>query len=296
MEKIRDIVTGYSVAGEEAILYHTSGSLSLAAGEQLAYTLSAQRWCIGYEPPAPGGDPQDGLELSPVRRSHSCPERAPASMGAQCDECLRRSAYQPCVSCVGFTCANPARRNQCVFADHYLYLAAYDQEVVKVGVTKIERFHTRIREQGALGAIAIGIAGGLEVRRMERMVMKAGWPDRVKMLPFLTHSHGEPRALQEHLRAEARRVAVRLPELSLLQGGPWVWCADYYPAPLSRPPRTLSLGGDPLAGTVLGHRGGLLVLQLGDQLLACTLRGLVGRELVPDQSALAGPAQVAFAI
>lgn len=293
------LIGGYTVTGE-GLLYHTSGTVSLATGEKLSYMLSRERWCIGFDRPRTktddeAGDPSEWTDGGGGRVVASCPDGALATRGPQCKDCMIKSAIEPCMTCTGSACKNPVRRGQCVEADHWLYLAAYDAVTVKVGVTKCERFHTRIREQGALGAIAISRAGGLEVRRMETAIRLSGTRDRIRLQPLLAQRWPRPAETERMLRMECQRVGLRMPDIRIIKEGPWVWCADTYPAPLPEIPRVLDpKAGDPLAGTVLGHRGGQLLLRLDDRDYALSLRSLLGHRLRWDTVALSGPAQATF--
>lgn len=293
---MRDLITAYTLAQQPAILYHVGGLISLAPGEELTWRLSPERWCVGFDAP-------DGTK-------GSCPDDARAVQGDKCLDCHNRTAMEVCMRCTGLRCANPARRAGCVFADHYVYLAFYGsatadgaEEIVKVGVTKVERFPTRLLEQGALGGVAICAAGGQEARRIEKLVNDAGWVDRTDILGLLARPRERARLAEPLLREHARRVALRLPGVVWMDEGPFVWVADRYPEPLTMPPRRLAPGRDPLAGTVHGVRGGYLMLTLPAfddapsaprETVAVPLRSLPGHEITPLGDEHAGPAQGAL--
>lgn len=276
---MRNIIAGYMV-GDAPAFSNNHGLQSLETGTEINLSLSSQRYCIGYD------DPRGGVV--------SCPHETVAMQGAQCLDCLDKARLRPCLMCIGATCGNPARRQKCVFTDHYVYLAAYDLETIKVGVTKSSRLPERIREQGALGAIAIAAAGGQEVRRIEHAINQAGWRDRVNLLPMLCSGEINASDCEAHLREELHRVRGRVGHTQFMLEGSFVWCAESYPAKLDFPPRQLDPRTDPVAGIIMGIRGGLLLIDVGGEPIACALRSLVGREILAMDEAPRGPAQGAF--
>lgn len=277
----RNLITGFSVDPQQPAIFATAALIGLDPEKEINYNLSPERWCVGYD------DPQG--EIGP------CPDNSLAGGGGRCEACTEKTRILPCLRCTGATCGNPARRKKCVFSDHYVYLACYSEQLFKVGVTRVERLERRISEQGAWGAIAIAAAGGQEVRRLEHAISRAGWPDRVNMLSLLGDSPVEEDKAQELLRGEARRIASRIPDEHFTDQGPFVYTAPEFPDIKGRP-RLLNPETDPLSGTILGMRGGYLVLSVEQQLVAVSLRSLVGRELSERTSPMAGPAQAALAI
>lgn len=289
----RDLITGYSPDPKQPVLFARRSLLSLAPGEQLNYDLSSVQYCVGFD--------------DPLGAMGACPEQAEAVTGSQCEGCMVKTRRQACLACTGRTCINRARYASCVPADHHVYLACYDVPLVdaetdrrmnrpfKVGVTRAERFERRIVEQGAWAAIGIASAGGQEVRRIEHQIMKAGWPDRLNVLSLLARPRVQPRDAELLLRDEVRRISKRLPDLPLVDDGRFTWAGDHFPAELALPPRTLDPRQDALAGTVIGLRGGYLLLDVASEHVAVALRGLTGRELSPRSAEVLGPAQGAFA-
>lgn len=277
----RNLITGFSVDPGQPSIFATASLVSLKPGQTINFTLSPERWCVGFD------DPQG--EVGP------CPEEALAEGGGRCESCTEKTRILPCLRCTGATCGNPARRSKCVFSDHYVYLACYSETLFKVGVTRVERLERRIAEQGAWSAIAIAAAGGQEVRRLENAVMRAGWPDRVNMLGLLQDRPVDKDRSEELLRLQARRISERLPEERFVVDGPFVYTADQFPS-LEERPREINPDTDPLSGQIVGTRGGYLMLRVEEQLLCVSLRGLVGRELSERQAPIAGPAQSALAI
>ena len=289
---MRNLITGFSVTDGGVLFRSDAERQSLAPGTQLTYRLSAERYCIGFSPPGGG--------------IYSCPDEALAVRKAQCESCAEKELMGPCDRCIGATCGNPARRKDCVFTDHFVYLALYDADTVKVGVTRANRLETRIHEQGALGAIAIAAAGGQEVRRIEHAISGHGYREAVKLLPLLASAPVTPAQAEARLREELKRLRKRALDVRFMEKGPFVWCADGYPPACAHAPRQLNPAADPLAGVVVGIRGGLVLLEVPTEgsldeqdeqpveLVACPLRSLVGREVLSVDQEMVGPAQGAF--
>lgn len=277
---MRDLVTGYAVT-PRGILFTVRDRYFMDPGAELNFRVSTQRWCVGYD--EPGGD------------VGSCPDDAPAKRAERCEACAARTAREICQACTGATCGNPQRRTACVFADHFVYLALYDAENIKVGTTKVDRLEMRLREQGAVAGIAIANAGGQIARQIEKSVADAGWRDRYQLLPLLCHETIERDRAEPLLRAEMEKVTSRLgAEIRFMNDGPFIWCGDALPAPLKFPPRQLQLGRDNLAGTVVGVRGNYLLIEAEGEVFACSLRQMVGRELTRSEGPVHGPAQAAL--
>lgn len=279
-----DLITGFSVAGDDPVLFSTVKIHSLKPGSRLALRLSGERHCTGYDDPA--------------GNVFSCPDDAPASRGQQCGRCAESSKRLPCLRCTGAVCANPARRAKCVFSDHFVYLALYAEDLIKVGITRAERLPARLKEQGALAGVAITAAGGQEVRRVEADIGRLGWVDRVNVLPLLGAGAPwpvSPQAAHRQLADELEKVRLRLPDLVFMDDGPFVWHADAYPRPHAIAPRLLDPSTDPVAGEIIGIRGNYLILLAAGQPVACSFRSMMGREIVTDCETAEGPAQAALA-
>lgn len=263
-------------SGPARLLLSDGRQLQLAAGKQLAFAPQRELWCTGSTPPGGGR----------VR----CPDGRPAERGAQCQACFEASRISACLRCVGERCLNPARRAGCADEPHLVYLADFSGEL-KVGICRTERFAERLREQGAHHGLEVLRAGGLEVRRVERLIVESGVADRVDLPGLL----GRPALPEGQARAViSERFAVlceRIPELGWYPAGRFLDLTGFYPPPACY--RMLSPAVDVVGGHLLGTRGGLLLARDAEGgLTACALRSLHGRRFVPVGAERTGPAQL----
>ena len=98
---------------------------------------------------------------------------------------------------------------------HYLYLACFGDEVVKVGMASEERKHERLWEQGPLAAFYVATApDGITIRQLEVEVSRLGYTEfmrRSRKLELLKSDMTEERAVRR-LHSALDRVRAQLPE------------------------------------------------------------------------------------
>ena len=141
----------------EYLLAHVSFSkeekpvLSLQQGEKiisfmpLGQTLTlrfdtAQRFCTGWYDMRSGED-------------HICPERAEvAEKYEQCPACQKRTGFNPAFYHASSVSEQQEERNQ---EPHFLYLAHFGKDVIKVGISYAGRGNSRLLEQGARSALVL---------------------------------------------------------------------------------------------------------------------------------------------
>jgi hypothetical protein len=245
---------------------------SIAPGSELSWALSAERSCIGYRPPG-------GESLVP------CPQEATGISGYQCPQCLEAAMNLPCLRCVGDYCRNPARRAQCVAPrNHALYLAAFSDQIIKVGVARWTRRHQRIAEQGARAGIIIARDDGQMIRRHEAQIKSLGFPDRLSTNGKLAALSAWPEENLDDLLEAARQ------SLHRRMRAPWIEPerADIPEQPLLPRPRLLDPAGVHLSGRVVANWGQIIVVSdVDNDLVAVDGQTLVGRRV---QSLPAGSA------
>jgi len=222
-----------------ALLLAEDGSVHrerLPPGHELAYTLG-ERHCVGRF----DGETHDACDA----------DRAP-----YCDD---HESDWPCARCTG-NCDLPI---DACSQEHAVYLAGFSPATFKVGVTRLGRLATRLREQGADHAAHVhSVSDGRVARRLEREIAESV-PDQVRT---------------------ARKVAGLNRRFDL--DAWWALLGEFrvvrtfefdYGLDLDRRPVQEVLA----TGTVRGAKGRLLLLERNGGTFAVDLRDLLGYELRP---------------
>jgi hypothetical protein len=211
--------------------------VSLDPGTTLAYTL-ADRHCAGVV--TDETHVACDAETAPYCRDH-------------------RSTWV-CAKCTG-TCL---KDEMDCYDDHAIYLAAFAPDVFKVGVTRLWRLETRLREQGADRAAHVRtVANGRVARELEAGIAES-ISDRIRVP---TKRAGLHRDVDDDAWQEL------LADFDVVE----TFAFDY----------GLSLDDRPMAetiatGTVRGVQGRLLVIDHGGSTYAVDLRDLVGYDVSPE--------------
>lgn len=237
-------VVGYDTGTPALLLSDGDGveAVSLDAGTDLAYVLGDRR-CAGALGP-------DNHEPCDAPGAPYCPQH--------------RSTWV-CAKCTG-TCL---KDEMDCYDDHAVYLAAFAPAAFKVGVTKLRRLETRLREQGADRAAHLRTVGDGRVAR-ER---EAGIAESV---------------------GDSVRVATKVAGLGeTVDEAAWsALLSGFDPVRTWVPDHGVTLDERPVAetlanGRVRGTKGRVLVLERGGTTYAVDLRDLVGHEVTagtPDRS------------
>ncbi|WP_255169659.1 DUF2797 domain-containing protein [Natrononativus amylolyticus] len=231
-------IVGYEPSGVgPALLLSDGGDVTrrpLEAGDRLSYALDA-RHCAGVID-------EDGHR------------RCDRPTAPYCDD---HASTWVCARCTG-TCL---KDEMDCYEEHAVYLAAFAPDTFKVGVTKLWRLETRLREQGADRAAHVHtvsngrIARELEAEIAERLVDRVRTPTKVD-------------ALAERVDADAWEAL--LAEFDVIER----FSFDYGLSFDSRPVQETIA-----SGTVVGVVGRLLVLERGNTDYAVDMRDLVGYDL-----------------
>nr|WP_304449470.1 DUF2797 domain-containing protein [Halomarina sp. PSRA2] len=162
-----------------------------------------------------------------------------------------------CARCTG-TCL---KDEMDCYQEHAVYLAAFAPATFKVGVTRLERLETRLREQGAdRGAHVHTVSNGRIARELEADIAR-DVTDRVRV---------PTKVAGLHRRVDDEAWAALLADFDVAERFEF----DYGLALADQPvPETLA------TGRVRGTKGRLLVLERETGTYAVDLRDLVGYEL-----------------
>lgn len=231
--------TGAGTGGQAALLVSRDGDVArepLEPGRELSYALGERR-CAGT---------LDGSD-------HVACESPAAPY------CEAHESTWVCARCTG-TCL---KAEMDCHQEHAVYLAAFAPATFKVGVTRLERLRTRLREQGAdRGARIYTVADGRIAREIEaEIASERSIPDAVRVPAKIA---GMARDVDE---AAWERL---LSEFEARE----TYAFDYGLELASAPVReTLA------AGRVRGTKGRVLVLERDGGAYAVDMRDLVGYEL-----------------
>lgn len=216
-------------------------TVTLDPGSELAYRLG-RRHCAGVVDGG-GHEPCDAPE-APYCEAHT--------------------EVWPCARCVGnCNLPIPACREE-----HAVYLAAFPPATFKVGVTRIWRLHSRLREQGAVRAAHIHTVSNGRIARSIESEIATEVGDRVPVTAKVEGLHRD------------------------LDGDAWDrLLAEYEVIRRFDLPDEITLVGRPvtetlLTGTVHGTRGRILVLEHNGSIYAVDLRDLLGHDITegaPDR-------------
>nr|WP_206335575.1 DUF2797 domain-containing protein [Natronolimnobius sp. AArcel1] len=208
----------------------------LEAGTELSYTL-AERRCAGT---------LDGDEHIACDRP-----RAPY--------CEYHTSTWVCARCTG-TCL---KDEMDCYEDHAVYIAAFGPDTFKVGVTKLWRLETRLREQGADRAAHIHTVSNGRIARELEAELATRLTDRVRTGPKIA-------SLASPVDLEAWERTLESLEPDVLERFSFDYGLDLEAQPVAE---TLA------SGTVVGVKGRVLVLEHGGTTYAVDMRDLVGYEL-----------------
>jgi hypothetical protein len=208
--------------------------VSLAPGTRLEYTLG-ERHCAG----------------TLTESGHVACDTADAPY------CPQHSSTWVCARCTG-TCL---KDEMDCHEEHAVYLAAFAPDNFKVGVTRLWRLETRLREQGADRAAHVRTMSDGRVARTYEAEVAERIPDRVRVPTKLAGLHRDvDEAAWEDLLAEFDPLSTREFDYGL----------ELADSPV---PETIA------TGTVRGTKGRVLVLDHGGSTYAVDLRDLVGYEV-----------------
>ncbi|MFB6130263.1 MAG: DUF2797 domain-containing protein [Salinigranum sp.] len=207
-----------------------------------------------------------GTELSYTLRERHCAGALADGEHVACDAnaapyCRDHRSTWPCAVCTG-DCDMPL---ESCGEEHAVYLAAFAPRTFKVGVTRLWRLETRLREQGADRAAHVRtVRDGRLARVIEaRISRERGIPDRVRVQ---TKRDGLHRAVDEDAWADL------LADFEVLEPFEFDYGLDLPARPVAE---TLA------TGTVRGTQGRLLVLDHAGSSYAVDVRDLVGYDVDP---------------
>lgn len=136
---------------------------------QFAFSIGPKQYCIGN---------RDMVDHSPM----GCPiGRELTGDLHKCDHCEQDDLLKFCARCTGKYCpvTNPVVLERCA-QEHFIYLAYFPYDTIKVGVAHGRRKYIRLYEQGALCALfAFTCSDGKTARQFENLIRMTGIRDKI---------------------------------------------------------------------------------------------------------------------
>lgn len=260
--------------------------LWLDAGSVLSFQISPGHYCVGFTTPA-ASTAATGFAVESWKALTPCPVNAALAKGHQCAACGHRDTVQPCLICEGAVClADPGPQRRCQNATAYVYLASFGPTQVKAGVAHQSRIPHRWIEQGANLAKRILIGNGMEVRRFEAAIQSslrvlAGVRTSQKIDTIWKASTSAEATTVTKMEAQIRQ---RFPDFPAYQEALQDLAPIYALPPLDRQPLKVTVQShQQVAGTVLGAKGALLLLEVDGLPHVLNLRRLIGRKITPNR-------------
>ena len=249
----------------------------------LSFSVQRGRYCVGYTT-LPSRTSRTQVAFEPWKAIEPCPSGLKLKRGYRCSSCYRADLVQPCLICDGTKClTEPSLRRFCQSGTGYVYLASFGSNQVKVGVAHSTRIPQRWIEQGANLAKRIIVGNGMEVRRFEKAIQ-----DTLEVLPGLRAVEKVDTLWKKrNVGAEANALAKveeeimkRFPKFPFYHEALHNLSGIYNLPPLDRRPLGLKVKENlRISGQIVGVKGSLLLLKIGDLPHFLDLNRLVGRKI-----------------
>lgn len=252
----------------------------------LSFNIQPGRYCVGYTTLS-SRTSKTQAALEPWKAVEPCPSKAKIKKGYKCSSCYRADLVHVCLICDGTKClAKPSIQKSCHKATAYVYIASFGLNRVKVGVAHNTRIPQRWIEQGANLAKRIIVGNGMEVRKFENAIHKA-----LDVLPRLkTDKKVDTLWKKQSIKAEVYALAKveeeikkQFPEFPFFHEAPHDISTVYNLPPLDRRPNEIKVEKNlPISGKILGVKGSLLLLSIGNLPHFLNLKCLKGRKIDLD--------------
>lgn len=175
---------------------------------------------------------------------------------------------------------------------HVVYLALFDQDTFKVGVSGLARKELRQVEQGSFATLYVAqTENGTQARQIETLIGKSGIKDKIKssqkkesIVPQI--SPDEARKNLEEIAETISEILKEYPKLKNLLLAPFeykLWDKVYGIDLLKEEDQRLHAinlnEGDSISGTIRALRGPFLVIDTGEELISICMKDYIGKKL-----------------
>ena len=177
-----------------------------------------------------------------------------------------------------------------ISGEHLVYLALFEKELIKIGVSGKKRKELRQLEQGSHFTLFIAqTPDGSAARQIETLFRKNGLADKIKpsqkkdfLCPEITEEEG--RNILESVFINHKNTLNTFPHLKdfLLPSGEFVSWETFYGLNAIRqsrkPLQFLSLSeGESISGKIIAIKGSFIVLETEQELFSISMKNLFGR-------------------
>jgi len=254
----------------------------LKPATDLSFKIQPGRYCVGYTTVSSRASNKQ-VALEPWKAMVPCPLKAKIKKGNKCLPCYRADLVHPCLICDGTKCAaGHSLQRICEKATAYVYLASFGLNQAKVGVAHETRIPQRWIEQGANLARSIIVGNGMEVRRFEKALHNAltvfsGLRTSKKVDTLWKRPNTEE---VQALAKTEEEITRRFPEFPFYHDQLHDLSAIYSLPLLDRRPIELKIKKNlQISGKILGAKGSLLLLDVGNLPHFVNLKHLLGRKI-----------------
>lgn len=252
------------------------GRREVTFGEKLSISVAGEVACAGSV--------RDG-EWSP------CPEQVTGRH--KCPTCRAREGNFIFHSFDGFDTSGYTDADmERIRGTHYVYLALFDRELLKVGVCREDRRVLRQLEQGShMTAFIAKTPDGIIARQIETLLRQSGMSDRIRpsqkkefLTPDMTPEDAA-KIVEEKLTQIRSTLSTQEHLLEHFFSHPELedWGEQYHLARLignEKPFHSLALGvGESVSGHIITVKGGFVVLDTGQEVVCLCMKDLLGRHI-----------------
>lgn len=252
------------------------GRKTIKVGDPISLKLSGEVWCAGSS--------REG-------EWRACQDRVKGKR--KCESCRAREGSFVYTAFDGFNTAMlNAEDLQKISGEHWVYLALFNKNVVKIGVSKAERKTMRQIEQGTHFTQFIAkTPDGTQARQIETLIRQQGLADKVPasqkkefICPEITEAEG--RMVLSELLTRHKSALEAFPQLKnfLLSEPEFVsWSKTYGLSHIEENEKkfhTVQLNKDEsISGTIIAAKGPFLVIETPEELVSICAKDLLGRDI-----------------
>ncbi len=252
------------------------GRKTIRIGDDLSLKILSDPYCAGHW--------KDNTH-------HPCPQNETGTK--KCKICRAREGSFVYTVFDGFNQHNiEPQELQLIQGPHWVYLALFDKDLVKIGVSQLDRKELRQLEQGSHFTLYIAqTPDGITARQIETLIRKKGLADKIKpsqkkdfLCPEITTQEGKTK-LKELIESHKNALDTH-PHLKefLLPTPEFVdWSATYHLPQITQSSKTFQSlkleKEESVSGKILAIKGPFVFLETPDEIIAVCLKDYNGKDI-----------------